>query len=195
MAGAIYSGFAMVLILAIPLRAVYGLQNLITERHLNNCAKMMLTTGLILAYAYIFEPFTAWYSGDKYEMALVHNRLMGPHSWTYWTTLTCNVFIPQCLWFRKVRLTPKWLFGVACVVLYGMWIERYMLVITSLHRDFLPSSWANFVATFWDNALLAGTIGLFVACFLLFVRLLPMISIFEVRELLPFSKPDGGHEK
>ncbi len=194
-AGAIYSGFAMVLILAIPLRSVYGLKNLITERHLNNCAKMMLTTGLILAYTYVIEPFTAWYGGDPYEMAMVHNRLIGPHAWTYWGTLLCNVLIPQALWFRSVRLNPKRLFAVAAVVLYGMWLERYMIVVTSLHRDYLPSSWANFVATFWDNALLIGSVGLFVTCFMLFVRFLPMISIFEVRELLPYSKPGGGSEK
>ena len=194
-AGAIYSGFAMVLILAIPLRHVYGLQNLITERHLNNCAKLMLTTGLVLAYTYVIEPFTAWYSGDPYEMAVVHNRAFGPESWTFWTTIMCNVIIPQLLWIRKVRLNPKLLFFVAGVVLYGMWIERFMIVVTSLHRDFLPSSWSNFVATIWDNLLLLGSIGVFVFCFMLFVRFLPMISIFEVRELLPFSKPGGGTEK
>jgi Ni/Fe-hydrogenase subunit HybB-like protein len=194
-AGAIYSGFAMVLILAIPLRKVYGLHNIITERHLNNCAKLMLTTGLILAYTYAIEPFTAWYSGDTFEMAVVHNRAFGPHSWTFWLTLTCNVFIPQLLWFRKVRVNPVRLFLVSSVILYGMWIERYMIIITSLHRDFLPSSWSNFVATRWDNAVLFGSIGLFVVCFMLFVRFLPMISMFEMRELLPFSKPGGGSEK
>jgi molybdopterin-containing oxidoreductase family membrane subunit len=194
-AGAIYSGFAMVLILAIPLRSVYGLHNLITERHLNNCAKLMLATGLVLAYTYAIEPFNAWYSGDTYEMYVVHNRATGPYAWAYWVTLTCNVFIPQLLWFRKVRINPKPLFFVAAVVLYGMWIERYMIIVTSLHRDFLPSSWANFVASIWDVSLLVGSIGLFVVCFMLFVRFLPMISIFEVRELLPFSRPGGGTEK
>lgn len=194
-AGAIYSGFAMVLILAIPLRSIYGLQNLITERHLNNCAKLMLATGLILAYTYVIEPFTSWYSGDPYEMAVVHNRAVGSHAWTFWTTIMCNVIIPQALWFRKVRVTPKPLFFVSTVVLYGMWIERYMIIVTSLHRDFMPSSWSNFVATAWDNAVLFGSVGLFVVCFLLFVRFLPMISIFEVRELLPLSSPSGGSEK
>jgi Ni/Fe-hydrogenase subunit HybB-like protein len=194
-AGAIYSGFAMVLILAIPLRAVYGLQNLVTERHLNNCAKLMLATGLILAYTYLFEPFNAWYSGDPYEIAVVNNRAFGPEAWTFWTTILCNVIIPQSLWFRWVRVNPKPLFFVSCVVLYGMWMERFMLIITSLSRDFLPSSWANFVASFWDNALLLGSIGVFVLFFMLFVRFLPMISIFEVRELLPHSSPTGGSEK
>jgi molybdopterin-containing oxidoreductase family membrane subunit len=194
-AGAIYSGFAMVLILAIPLRSVYGLHNLITERHLNNCAKLMLATGLVLAYTYAIEPFNAWYSGDTYEMYVVHNRATGPYAWAYWVTLTCNVFIPQLLWLRRVRINPKPLFCVAAVILYGMWIERYMIIVSSLHRDFLPSSWANFAASIWDVSLLVGSIGLFVVCFMLFVRFLPMISIFEVRELLPFSRPGGGTEK
>lgn len=194
-AGAIYSGFAMVLMLAIPLRAVYGLQNLVTERHLNNCAKLMLATGLILAYTYLWEPFTAWYSGDIYEMAVVHNRASGPEAWTFWLTMLCNVVIPQALWFRWVRVNPKPLFFVSAVILYGMWMERFMLIVTSLHKDFLPSAWSNFVATFWDNALLFGTIGVFVVAFMLFVRFLPMISIFEIRELLPHSSPSGGSEK
>ncbi|MBV8073556.1 MAG: polysulfide reductase NrfD [Acidobacteriaceae bacterium] len=191
-AGAIYSGFAMVLMLCIPLRAVYGLHNLITERHLNNCAKLMLATGLILAYTYAIEPFTAWYGGNKFEMALVHNRAFGPQSWTFWVVILCNVIIPQSLWFYKVRVRPVPLFIVSAVILYGMWLERYMIIITSLDRDFLPSSWSNFVATVWDNLTLYGTVGFFIACFMLFVRFLPMISMAEVRELLPFSKPGGG---
>jgi molybdopterin-containing oxidoreductase family membrane subunit len=194
-AGAVYSGFAMVLILCIPLRAVYGLHNLITERHLNNCAKLMLFTGLILAYTYVIEPFTAWYGGNEFEMYTVHNRAVGPQSWTYWLVILLNVIIPQALWFPKIRVSPKPLFAVAVVVLVGMWVERYMIIVTSLDRDFLPSSWANFVATFWDNATLYGSVGLFVFLFMLFVRFLPMISMAEVRELLPFSKPGGGTEK
>ncbi len=194
-AGAIYSGFAMVLILCIPLRAVYGLHNLITVRHLNNCAKLMLANGLILAYTYVIEPFTSWYSGNQFELYVVHNRAVGPQSWTFWLVILLNVIIPQSLWFYKVRTNPKPLFGVAVVVLVGMWVERYMIIITSLDRDFLPSSWSNFVATFWDNATLYGSVGLFVVLFMLFVRFLPMISMAEVRELLPFSKPGGGTEK
>ncbi len=193
--GAIYSGFAMVLMLAIPLRRIYGLENLITERHLNNCAKIMLATGLILAYAYAIEPFTAWYGGDRYEMAMVHYRVVGPESWTYYVTLVCNILIPQLLWFRKFRVEPKRLFFVSAVILYGMWMERFMIIVTSLHRDFLPSAWANFVATRWDLALLFGSVGLFLVCFLLFVRFLPMIPMFELRGLLPRLKPAGGTEK
>ncbi len=194
-AGAIYSGFAMVLVLCIPLRAVYGLHNLITDRHLNNCAKLMLATGLVLAYTYVIEPFTSWYGGNQFEMYTVHNRAVGPQSWTFWLVILMNVIIPQALWFYKVRINPKALFFISMVVLVGMWVERYMIIITSLDRDFLPSSWNNFVATFWDNATLYGSVGLFVTAFLLFVRFLPMISMAEVRELLPFSKPGGGTEK
>ncbi len=194
-AGAIYSGFAMVLVLSIPLRTVYGLHNLITERHLNNCAKLMLATGLILAYTYVIEPFTAWYSGNPFEMAVVHNRAVGPDAWSFWLVILLNVVIPQALWFRWVRTTPQPLFVVSMVVLIGMWLERFMLIVTSLGRDYLPSSWANFVATFWDNAFLYGSVGLFLTCFMLFVRFFPMISMYEVRELLPFSKPGGGSVK
>ncbi len=194
-AGAIYSGFAMVLVLSIPLRAVYGLHNVITERHLNNCAKLMLATGLILAYTYVIEPFTSWYSGNGFEMYTVHNRAVGPQSWSFWLVILLNVIIPQALWFPKVRLNPKILFVIAMDVVVGMWVERYMIIVTSLDRDFLPSSWANFVATFWDNATLYGSVGLFVVLFMLFVRFLPMISMAEVRELLPLSRPGGGTEK
>jgi molybdopterin-containing oxidoreductase family membrane subunit len=155
----------------------------------------MLATGLVLAYTYAIEPFTAWYSGDQFEMFVVHNRAFGPYAWAYWTVIACNVAVPQLLWFRRFRVRPKPLFAISIVVLYGMWLERYMIIITSLHHDYLPSSWSNFVATFWDNALLFGSIGLFLTLFALFVRFLPMISMYEVRELLPFSKPGGGSEK
>jgi Ni/Fe-hydrogenase subunit HybB-like protein len=191
-AGAIYSGFAMVLVLCIPLRRIYGLHNLITERHLNNCAKLMLATGLVLAYAYAIEPFTAWYSGNTYEMAVVHNRAVGPIAWSYWAVLSCNVFIPQLLWFHKLRVSPKPLFAISLVVLIGMWLERYMIIVSSLDRDYVPSSWSNFVATGWDNATFYGSLGFFLVLFLLFIRFLPMISISEVRELIPMSAPDGG---
>jgi molybdopterin-containing oxidoreductase family membrane subunit len=194
-AGAIYSGFAMVLVLCIPLREVYGLKNLVTERHLNNCAKLMLATGLVLAYTYAIEPFTSWYGGNQFELYVVHNRAVGPQSWTFWLVILLNVVIPQALWFPKVRISPKPLFAIAMVVVVGMWVERYMIIVTSLDRDFLPSSWANFVATFWDNATLYGSVGLFITLFMLFIRFLPMISMSEVKELLPFSKPGGGTEK
>jgi Ni/Fe-hydrogenase subunit HybB-like protein len=194
-AGAIYSGFAMVLVLCIPLRKIYGLHNLITERHLNNCAKLMLATGLVLAYTYVIEPFTAWYSGNEFEMYVVRNRAFGPFAWSYWLVILLNVVIPQALWFKKVRIRPIPLFAVSMVVLVGMWFERFMIIVTSLHRDYLPSSWVNFHPTFWDNATLFGSVGLFLVLFCLFVRFLPMMSMYEVRELLPFSKPGGGTVK
>jgi len=194
-AGAIYSGFAMVLVLALPIRSVYGLHNLITDRHINNCAKLMLTTGLILAYAYVIEPFTAWYGGNQFEIYAFKNRAFGPFGWSFWLVILCNVAIPQLLWLPKIRVRPKPLFAVSAVILYGMWLERYMIIITSLHRDYVPSSWFNFSATVWDNAVLFGSIGVFITLFALFVRFLPMISMYEVRTLLPFSGTGGRSEK
>ena len=194
-AGAIFSGFAMVLALAIPIRAVYGLHGLLTERHLNNCAKLMLATGLIVAYTYVIEPFTAWYSGNQFEMYTVHNRAVGPYAWAFWTVIACNVAIPQLLWFYRFRTRPKPLFWISIAILYGMWLERYMIIVSALHRDYLPSAWSNFVATAVDNLSLYGSIGLFLFCFMLFLRFLPMISMYEVKTLLPFSKPGGGAEK
>ena len=194
-AGAIYSGFAMVLVLALPIRSVFGLHNLLTERHINNCAKLMLATGLILAYTYVVEPFTAWYGGSPYEMYVFRNRAFGPFAWSFWLVIACNVVIPQLLWFPKIRVSPRPLFAVSVAILYGMWLERYMIIITSLHRDYMPSAWFNFSATVWDNAVLFGSIGIFIVLFALFVRFLPMISMYEVRTLLPFSRPGGGSEK
>ncbi|MBZ5603739.1 MAG: polysulfide reductase NrfD [Acidobacteriia bacterium] len=191
-AGAIFSGFAMVLVLAIPIRSVYGLHNVLTERHLNNCAKLTLATGWIVAYTYAIEPFTAWYSGNQFEMFVVHNRATGPYAWAYWSVLFCNVAVPQLLWSRKVRLNPKALFTVSIFILIGMWLERYMIIISSLHRDYVPSSWANFIATIWDNATLYGSMGLFITLFALFVRFFPVIPIYEVKELLPYSHPERG---
>jgi len=189
-AGAIFSGFAMVLVLAIPMRRAYGLQDFITERHLNNCAKLMLTTGLVVSYGYAIEAFMAYYSGNIYERFTQLNRAFGPLALAYWATLTCNVFIPQLLWFRWARTRPVPLFVISVVVLVGMWLERYVIIITSLRRDFLPSSWGRYEATFWDYATLAGTLGLFFTLFLLFLRGLPAISMAEMRELLPES--EGG---
>jgi len=194
-AGAIYSGFAMVLVLALPIRAAFGLHNLITERHINNCAKLMLATGLILAYAYLIEPFTAWYGGSQFEIYAFYNRAFGPYAWAFWLVIACNVVIPQLLWIPRIRVSPKPLFAISIAILYGMWLERYMIIITSLHRDYVPSAWFNFTATIWDNAILFGSIGLFLTLFALFVRYLPMISMYEVRTLLPFSAPDGRSEK
>src|ERR1039457_1717877 len=184
-AGAIYSGFAMVLMLAIPIRKIYGLEDFITERHLQNSAKVMLATGLIVAYGYGIEAFMGWYSGDRYDAFTIWNRLHGPYAIPYWALLICNIFIPQVLWIRKLRTSPIALFFVSGVILVGMWLERFIIVVVSLHRDFLTSSWGMYYPTRWDWMTYIGTIGMFLAAIFLFVRLLPMISIFEMRTLLP----------
>jgi Ni/Fe-hydrogenase subunit HybB-like protein len=189
-AGAIYSGFAMVLTLAIPIRAVYGLEDFITLRHLQNMAKVMLVTGLIVAYGYLTEAFVAWYSGNRYEGFMMWNRMTGPYAPVYWSLILCNIVIPQALWFRRVRSHTTVLFAIALVVNIGMWLERFVIVVTSLHRDFLPSSWGMYNPTFWDWSTFVGTLGLFLTLLFLFLRFLPMISIFEMRTILPEAKVD-----
>ena len=184
-AGAIYSGFAMVLTLAIPLRAIYGLEDFITMRHLQNMAKILLVTGLIVAYGYLMEAFMAWYGGNRYEGFMMLNRMFGPYAPMFWALILCNVLAPQLLWFRWIRTSVPALFVIALIVNIGMWLERYIIVVTSLHRDFLPSSWGMYSGTMWDWATYIGTIGLFLSLLFLFLRFLPMISIFEMRTLLP----------
>jgi molybdopterin-containing oxidoreductase family membrane subunit len=184
-AGAIYSGFAMVLVLAIPLRVFYGLEGFITDRHLQNMAKILLATGMMVGYGYGLEAFMGWYSGNRYELFVQTNRMFGPYATQYWLLITCNVAAPQLLWIRGVRNSPTGLFLVSLVVLVGMWLERYVIVITSLHRDYLPSSWGMYSGTAWDWATYVGTIGLFLSLLFLFLRFLPMISISEMRMLLP----------
>ena len=194
-AGAIYSGFAMVLALAIPLRSVYGLKGLITDKHLDNSAKVMLATGLIVGYAYILEAFTGWYSGNVYEHAVTVNRMTGPYALQYWTLVLCNIVAPNFLWIKKFRSTPWLLFVWSLIVLVGMWLERYVIIVSSLAQDNLVSSWRVFQGTRWDWATYLGTIGLFLFLFFLFIRLLPMISIFEVRTLLPQAKVEPGEDR
>ncbi|MCL4709147.1 polysulfide reductase NrfD [bacterium] len=184
-AGAIYAGFAMVLILAIPLRAIYGLEDFITTRHLRNMAKIMLATGLIVVYGYAMEAFMAWYSGNQYEWYMMTNRWTGPYAPAYWALLLCNFVVPQLLWIEKVQSNTIWLFAISIVVSIGMWLERFVIVVTSLHRDFMPSSWGMYSPTMWDWATYIGTIGLFFTLIFLFVRVLPAISIFEMRTLVP----------
>ena len=184
-AGAIYSGFAMVLILAIPIRHFYGLEDFVTMRHLENSGMIMLATGMIVAYGYIMEPFMAWFGGNKYDMYQFWDRAHGPYWWVFLSLITMNVVIPQVLWIGKVRRSPFWLFMISLDVLIGMWIERVVIVVVSLHRDFLTSSWGMYYPTKWDWFTFLGTIGFFFLCMLLFLRVLPMISIFELRELLP----------
>jgi Ni/Fe-hydrogenase subunit HybB-like protein len=187
-AGAIYSGFAMVLMLAIPIRKLYGLEGFITLRHLNNSAKVMLATGLIVGYGYSMEAIMNWYGGNRYDNYLLWNRLHGPYAPWYYALLFCNIVFPQLLWFRKWRTNPLLLFIVSTVVLIGMWLERFVIVVVSLHRDFLTSSWGMYYPTKWDWMTFVGTLGFFMMCFFLFLRILPMISIFEMRTLLPEAK-------
>ena len=188
-AGAIYSGFAMVLTLAIPLRKVYHLENLVTERHIDNMGKVMLATGFIVAYGYGMEVFMAWYSASHWEAFMMWNRMFGPMGWSYWVLITCNLAIPlTTLWSRKLRTNISYMFFISIVVNVGMWFERFVIVVTSLYRDFLPSSWGTYRATRWDYAIYVGTLGLFTALFLLFVRFLPMIPMNEIRMMLPGAK-------
>jgi molybdopterin-containing oxidoreductase family membrane subunit len=181
-AGAIYSGFAMVLTLVIPVRAAYGLRDLISEKHLDNAAKVMLVTGLMVALGYASEHWMSWYSDERYDEFMSHNRIFGPYWPVWWTVMFCNIVVAQALWWRRVRTSPGLLFTVSLFIQIGMWAERYLIVITSLHRDFLPSSWGIFHGTRWDWATFIGTIGLFFTLLFLFIRLLPMIAIAETRK-------------
>jgi molybdopterin-containing oxidoreductase family membrane subunit len=192
-AGAVVAGFAMVLTLAIPLREAFGLQDFITMRHIENMAKVMLTTGLIVAYGYLVEIFMAFYSGNQYEEFMILNRIRGPYRIHCWALLLCNVLAPQMVWLRRVRSSPWLIFVVAMFVNVGMWLERFVIVVTSLSRDFLPSAWGTYSGTRWDWALYVGTLGLFFSLLFLFVRFLPMISIFEMRTILPEAK--AAHKK
>ncbi len=190
-AGALYSGFAMVLTLAIPLRAFYKLEDFVTARHLDNMAKLMLASGLVVAYGYVMEMFMAWYSGDVFEQSTYFFRAFGPYGVWFWALMAFNVVIPQLLWFRRVRANPLVLFVISLIVNTGMWIERFVIVVQSLSRDFMPSAWGLYSPTMWDIATFVGSIGLFFALLFLFIRFLPMISIFEMRELLERTKEQG----
>jgi len=194
-AGAIYSGFAMVLTLAIPIRKFYHLEDLVTLRHLDNMAKVMLATGSIVAYGYGMEVFMSWYSASHWEFFMMWNRMFGPMGWAYWILILTNIAIPlTTLWSRKLRVNVGYLFFLSFVVNIGMWFERFVIVVTSLYRDYLPSSWGTYRATKWDYMLFIGTWGLFTCLFLLFARLAPMIPMSEIRMMLPQTKvhPGGG---
>lgn len=184
-AGAVFAGFAMVLILAIPIRTFYGLEDFITQRHLDNMAKILLVTGLIVSYGYMMEAFFGWYSGNPYESYMILNRMKGPYAFFYWLLIFCNVVAPQFFWSKRMRTNVAVLFTVSVIVSIGMWLERFIIVVTSLSRDFLPSSWGMYYPTRWDFGMFFGTIGLFVSLLFLFLRFLPMISIFEMRTILP----------
>ena len=192
-AGAIYAGFAMVLTLAIPLRRIYHLEDFITAQHLNLMGRIMLATGLVVAYGYLMEAFMAWYSGNIYEQFMMLNRFFGPYAPMYWSLILCNVLVPQLLWFQKVRSSTGLLLLVAMFVNVGMWLERYIIIVVSLSADFLPSSWGLYRSTIWDWGMFLGSMGLFLTLFFLFIRFLPMISIFEMRTMLPEAKVEEEH--
>jgi molybdopterin-containing oxidoreductase family membrane subunit len=183
-AGAVYSGFAMVLTLMLPFRYYYNMKNLVTDRHVDLMAKVMLATGLVVAYGYLMEGFVAWYNGAPYETYMLMNRLTGPYWPAYWGLLICNVIIPQMLWFKRWRLNIPVLWVLSIIINIGMWLERFIIIVTSLHRDFLPSSWGMFYPTKWDIMTFLGSLGLFFTLLFLFLRFLPAISMAETRELL-----------
>ena len=191
--GAAFSGFAMVAMIAIVMRHVFGLGHIVTKRHLDVLAKVVLAMGLMTAYGYVFEVFDAYYSGEPHEIATVHDRFFGEYAWSYWGAVICN-FVPlQLLWLDKVRRSPVALFLISTSAVVGMWLERYMILVTSLYKDFLPSSFGHYTPTFWDWSTYIGMLGLFMTPFLLFVRFLPSISIFEDKEVLEREKEAAAH--
>jgi len=198
-AGAIFSGFAMVVTLSIIARKIYSLEHLITINHLEKMNKIMLMTGMMVGYAYSMEFFIAWYSGNIYEQFAFINRAFGNYAWAYWTMITCNVLVPQMFWVKKWRRKVGLMFVASILINVGMWFERFVIVVTSLSRDFLPSSWDYYKPTIWDISTFVGSFGLFFTLFLLFIRFLPMISMTEIKTVLPEAdphhKPAGGsHE-
>ncbi len=187
--GAIFSGLAMVITLIVPLRILCGLKDVVTTKHLENMCKLILATGMLMGYGYLTEVANAWYSGNPFEQYLAHNRAVGPYAWCYWTMVACNVVFPQLFWFQWFRTTPWAMFVVAVLVNVGMWLERFVIVVVSLSRDYLPSSWMMFYPTWVDLALLAGGFGLFATPFLLFIRFVPMVALSEVKACLPEADP------
>jgi Ni/Fe-hydrogenase subunit HybB-like protein len=188
-AGAIFSGFAMVMTLALIARKVYGLEDIITMRHLDNMNKIILVTGMMVGYSYSIEYFTAWYSGNLYEKFTFINRAFGPYAWAYWTMVTCNVIVPQIFWSKKMRRNIPVMFIASIFVNIGMWFERFVIVVSSLANDFLPSSWDYYTPTWVDIGTLIGSFGLFFTLFLLFIRFLPIIAMSEVKGVLPQADP------
>jgi molybdopterin-containing oxidoreductase family membrane subunit len=188
-AGAVYSGFGMVMTLLILTRGVMGLARYITPRHLDAMAKVLLLTGSLVGFSYATELFGAWYGGNPYERFAFWNRAFGPYAWAFWTMVACNAAVPQLLWSRRVRASVPALLAISILVNVGMWLERFVIIVTSLHRGFLPSSWVMYTPTLIEIGTLVGSFGLFFTCFLLFVRLLPMVAIWEVKGELRAGAP------
>ncbi|MCB0272633.1 MAG: polysulfide reductase NrfD [Bdellovibrionales bacterium] len=197
-AGAIFSGFAMVLTLMIVVRKAYGIEHIITMNHLDKICKVLLATGLMVGYAYTIEYFTAWYSGNPYESFIFKARAGGQYAWAYWIMFCCNVFVPQVFWSKKMRSNIAVMFIVSILVNIGMWFERFVIVVTSLAQDYLPSSWDYFTPTFWDVSIYLGTFGLFFTFFMLFLKFVPMVAVSEVKAILPQADPhhhEGNHHE
>jgi molybdopterin-containing oxidoreductase family membrane subunit len=193
-AGAVFSGFAMVCTLVLIMRRFFRLEHVVTTNHVELMNKVIITTSLMVGYAYAMELFTAWYSGVMYERFVFLNRAIGPFAWAYWTMVICNVFVPQLLWFKKIRRSAMLMFPIVILVNVGMWFERFVIVVTSLHRDFLPSAWDYFSPTWVDVSLFVGSIGLFLTLMLLFCRFLPTIAAAESKAVIPGAQPsNGGH--
>jgi len=184
-AGAIFSGIAMVMTLMIICRVIFKMEHIINLLHFDRMAKLLLVTGTIVGYAYSIEFFVAWYSGNPYEGFTFLNRAFGPYAWAYWIMVSCNVITPQIFWIKKARTNMLVLFIASIFIDIGMWFERFVIVVTSLHRDFLPSSWGYFKPTFWDISTFVGSFGLFFTMFCLFVRFMPMVAMAEVKSVLP----------
>jgi molybdopterin-containing oxidoreductase family membrane subunit len=192
-AGAVFSGFAMVMTLMIIARQVYGLKDLMTMKHLEMMNKIMLVTGSLVGYAYAAEFFIAWYSGNQYEKYVFLNRATGPYWWAYWTMVTCNVLSPQVFWFKRFRTSIPVMFAVSILINIGMWFERFVIIVTSLHRDYLPSAWGMFSPTIIDIGCYLGSMGLFFTLFALFIRWIPQIAMFEVKAIAPGAQPSHHH--
>jgi molybdopterin-containing oxidoreductase family membrane subunit len=188
-AGAIFSGFAMVMTLSIIARKVFALQDFITIGHLEKINKIMLLTGMMVGYAYSIEFFMAWYSGNDYESFVFINRATGPYAWAYWIMVSCNVIIPQLFWFKKLRRSIPVMFVASILINVGMWFERFVIVVSSLAQDFLPANWDYYRPTFWDITTFVGSFGLFLTLFLMFVRFLPIVATSEVKAVLPQADP------
>ncbi len=193
-AGAVFSGFGMVATLIIIMRKMFHLEHVITENHLELMSKITIATSLMVGYAYGIELFTAWYSGVVYERFAFMNRAFGPYAWAYWTMVSCNVLIPQLLWIRKIRRSALLMYPIVILINVGMWFERFVIIVTSLHRDYLPASWDYFTPTWVDVGLLVGSFGLFLTLMLLFCRFLPTVSVAELKSVAPGAQPSrGGH--
>lgn len=192
-AGAIFSGFGMVSTCLIILRKVYDMENIITLNHIEKMNKILLATGTMVGYAYGMEFFIAWYSGNAFESFVFINRAFGPYAWAYWIMIACNVGFPQLFWFKKIRRNIGITFVLVLLVNVGMWFERFVIIVTSLHRDFLPASWGMYIPTMYDFGILLGSFGLFFTLLLLFVKVMPSVSLAEIKAVVPGAQPTHHH--